>query len=71
MSRTVSAVAALRAGGWTGDVMLDEEPAAAGADGLRIGIKLRDSFSSSSRGIGGVTLELTTFFSLAGTEEIL
>ena len=51
--------------------MLDEEPAAAGADGLRIGIKLRDSSSSSSRGIGGVTLEWTTFFSLAGTEEIL
>ena len=57
VSRTVSADAALRAGGWTGDVMLNEEPAAAGADGLRFGIKLRDSSSSSSRGIGGVTLE--------------
>ena len=60
VSRTVSADVALRAGGWmsgrTGDVMLDEEPAAAGADGLRIGIKLRASSSSSSRGIGGVTL---------------
>ena len=66
MSRTVSADAALRAGSWTGDVMLDEEPAAAGADGLRIGITLRASSSSSSRGIGGVTLGQTTFFS--GTE---
>ena len=68
MSRTVSAVAALRAGGWTGDVMLDEEPAVAGADGLRIGITLRASSSSSSRGIGGVTLGQTTFFSITGTE---
>ena len=57
MSRTVSTDEALQAGGWTGDVMLDEEPAAAGANGLRIGIKLRDSSGSSSRGIGGVTLE--------------
>ena len=56
MSRTVSADAALRAGGWTGHGMLDAEPAAAGADDLRIGIKLRDSSSSSSRVIGGVTL---------------
>ena len=99
MSRTVSADAALRAGGSTGDVMLDEEPAVAGADGLRIGIglglglglgstgdvldeepavagadglrigiTLRASSSSSSRGIGGVTLGQTTFFSLTGTE---
>ena len=66
MSRTVSADAALRAGSWTGDVMLDEEPAAAGADGLRIGITLRASSSSSSRGICGVTLGQTTFF--LGTE---
>ena len=29
------------------DVMLDAEPAAAGADGLRIGIKQRVSSSSS------------------------
>ena len=36
MSRTASTDAALRAGGLTGDVMLDEEPAAAGADCLRI-----------------------------------
>ena len=57
MSRIVAADATLQVGGWTGDVMLDEELAAAGADGLRIGIKLRDSSSSSSRGIGGVTLE--------------
>ena len=68
VSRTVSADAALRAGGWTGDVMLDEEPAVAGADGLRIGITLHASSSSSSRGIGGVTLGRTTFFSLTGTE---
>ena len=58
----------LRAGGWTGDVMLDEEPAVAVADGLRIGITLRASSSSSSRGIGRVTLGQTTFFSLTGTE---
>ena len=50
--------------------MLDEEPAVAGADGLRIGITLRASSSSSSRGIGGVTLGQTTFFSLTGTEYI-
>ena len=60
VSMTVSADVALRAGGWMsgriGDVMLDEEPAVAGPDGLRIGIQLRASSSSSSRGIGGVTL---------------
>ena len=57
VSRTASAYAALRAGGVmsgrTGDVLLDEEPVAADADRLRIGIK--QCATSSYRGIGGVS----------------
>ena len=56
MSRTVSADAALRAGGVmsgrTGDV-LDEEPAVPGADGLRIGIGLGLGLGLGSTGGAG------------------